>query len=90
MFIPNIGQAMTLVGSTINPVIGFIIPVLFYQKLLKNKPWYHIDRLFSYFVILFVIVVSILSLYEFFTSNNLQSENPETCWMLKNYFPYII
>ena len=29
-FIPNIGDAMTIVGSTINPVIGFIMPVIFY------------------------------------------------------------
>lgn len=28
--IPNIGAAMTLVGSTINPIIGFIMPVIFY------------------------------------------------------------
>lgn len=28
--VPNIGSAMTLVGSTINPVIGFIMPVFFY------------------------------------------------------------
>lgn len=28
--IPNIGDAMTLVGSTINPLIGFILPVIFY------------------------------------------------------------
>jgi len=28
--IPNIGDAMTLVGCTINPVIGFILPVVFY------------------------------------------------------------
>jgi len=29
-FIPNFGDAMTIVGSTINPVIGFIMPVIFY------------------------------------------------------------
>ena len=35
-FIPNIGDAMTLVGSTINPVIGFILPVVFYWEYIKD------------------------------------------------------
>jgi amino acid permease len=30
LFIPSIGDAMTLVGSTINPLIGFILPIIFY------------------------------------------------------------
>lgn len=34
--IPNIGDAMTLVGSTINPVIGFILPVIFYWPQIKD------------------------------------------------------
>lgn len=34
--IPNIGAAMTLVGSTINPVIGFILPVIFYWPQIKD------------------------------------------------------
>ncbi len=29
-YIPNMGDAMTIVGSTINPIIGFIMPVVFY------------------------------------------------------------
>ena len=35
-FIPNIGDAMTLVGSTINPIIGFIMPVVFYWEFIKD------------------------------------------------------
>ena len=34
LFIPDIGSSMTLVGSTINPIIGFILPVIFYWKLI--------------------------------------------------------
>lgn len=30
ILIENIGQAMTIVGATINPVIGFVFPVIFY------------------------------------------------------------
>ena len=30
LFIDGVGDAMTLVGSTINPVIGFFMPVYFH------------------------------------------------------------
>lgn len=30
ILIENIGQAMTIVGATINPIIGFVFPVIFY------------------------------------------------------------
>ena len=33
----NIGDAMALVGSTINPIIGFIMPVIFYWKVMNEK-----------------------------------------------------
>lgn len=36
LFINTIGDAMTIVGSTINPVIGFIMPVLFWYPYMKN------------------------------------------------------
>jgi amino acid permease len=32
ILINKIGDAITLAGATINPVIGFIIPVIFYWK----------------------------------------------------------
>jgi hypothetical protein len=34
--IKDIGSAMTLVGSTINPLIGFIMPVVFYWNIIKD------------------------------------------------------
>lgn len=67
IFIPNIGQAMILVGSSINPVIGFILPVVFYWSLIKDKPWYHTEKLLGLFVSVVIIVVSILSLIKFFS-----------------------
>jgi amino acid permease len=36
LFIPDIGSSMTLVGSTINPIIGFIMPVVFYWHFIKD------------------------------------------------------
>jgi len=34
--IENIGDAITLLGSLTNPSIGFILPGLFYLKLVPN------------------------------------------------------
>jgi hypothetical protein len=34
--IPDVGKAMNLVGSKINPVMGFILPVIFYWKCIKD------------------------------------------------------
>jgi len=38
LFIPNIGAAMTIVGSTTNPAVGFILPIVFYFKTIPNLP----------------------------------------------------
>jgi sodium-coupled neutral amino acid transporter 11 len=36
--IDTIGDAITLAGATINPVIGFIIPIMFYWKVRTDLP----------------------------------------------------
>lgn len=36
MFIGTIGDAMTLVGCTINPIVGFIMPIVFWYPFMKN------------------------------------------------------
>lgn len=36
LFVPDIGSAITLVGSTINPIIGFILPVVLYWPYIKR------------------------------------------------------
>ena len=71
--IPSIGSAMTLVGSSINPVIGFIMPVIFYWSLSKDKPWYSYQKLLGATVVLLITVVSIMSLVKFF--NDLANGN---------------
>lgn len=30
--IPNIGDAMTIVGATSNPIVGFTLPIIFYLE----------------------------------------------------------
>ena len=65
--IPSIGAAMTLVGSSINPVIGFIMPVIFYWSLSKDKPWYSSSKLIGAATVILITVVSIMSLVKFFS-----------------------
>jgi hypothetical protein len=36
LFIPDIGTAMTIVGSTVYPIIGFILPVLLYWPYIQH------------------------------------------------------
>jgi len=38
IFIPNIGDAMTIVGSTTNPAVGFILPIVFYWRICSDIP----------------------------------------------------
>jgi len=68
LFIDTIGDAMTLVGSSINPIIGFILPIVFYWPFMKHKPWYSFDKVVSVFSAFVIISVSILSLYQFFST----------------------
>lgn len=68
LFIANIGDAMTLVGSSINPIIGFLLPIIFYWPYMKELPWYSKDKLISAFTGFVITVVSVLSLYNFFAS----------------------
>ena len=66
LFISTIGDAMTLVGSSINPIIGFLLPIIFYWPYMKEKPWYSFDKLLSGFTFVTIVTVSILSLVNFF------------------------
>lgn len=63
--IDKIGDAITLAGATINPVIGFIIPVAFYWKVKADRPIFSIEKLTSLFVAVIIIIVSIVSLGNF-------------------------
>jgi len=77
--IPNIGDAMTLVGSTINPVIGFILPVIFYWPQIKDQPWYSVEKVKAYTNVVVITVASILAFVNFFTSASNNEMDPATC-----------
>ena len=68
--IPSIGDAMTLVGSTTNPAVGFILPIIFYWKAIEpdNVPICSVKKLTAIAVGVFIIVISILALYNFFST----------------------
>ena len=59
----NIGDAMALVGSTINPIIGFILPVVFYWRVMKEKG--SKNKLDQVAIVLTVIVIVIASIASF-------------------------
>ena len=62
--IPNIGDVMTVVGATTNPLVGFSLPIVFYLKT-DNSPTWSYKRIFAHFVNVVVILVGILSLTSF-------------------------
>lgn len=65
VFIPNIGSAMTIAGSTTNPALGFLVPMIFYWKVIKKEPTYSWKRIRVLLTCAFIIVVSFMSLYNF-------------------------
>ena len=68
VLIPDIEWAMTLVGSTIDPAIGFFVPIIFYWKSLENDnvSICSFKKITALIVAVFVFVVSILALVDLF------------------------
>lgn len=66
--IPNIKAVMTLVGSTTNPAVGFILPIIFYWKSIEkdNVPLCSVEKITALVVAIFIIAISCLSLVNFF------------------------
>ena len=63
MLIPDIGTSMSIVGSTVDPVIGFIFPVFLYWPQIKEKPIFSADKILAISTVVFMIFTSIFSLY---------------------------
>ncbi|CDW85040.1 UNKNOWN [Stylonychia lemnae] len=63
--IPNIRGAITLLGATVNPFIGFIFPIMFYLKL-DPQPLASKDKIIAILVMIFIIFASILGLLQYF------------------------
>ena len=64
--IPNISDAMTVIGATSNPLVGFTLPIVFYLKMdtVVNgpQPCFTPKRLIAHFVNVVCIGTGIISL----------------------------
>ena len=65
ILIDDIGDAITLTGATINPVVGYIIPILFYWKVREDLPLKSKEKIFCLFTIIVITAASIMSLGEY-------------------------
>lgn len=61
--IPGIGDALTILGSTTNPLVGFIFPIIFYLKLNPEIALWR--KILAWTVMIFTSVVSIAGLVIF-------------------------
>ncbi|TNV72093.1 hypothetical protein FGO68_gene7968 [Halteria grandinella] len=66
LFLNTLGDALTIVGSTTNPVVGFIFPIMFYWKLTPDIPILSRQKIFSLIVAVLVIAISVIDLLNFF------------------------
>ena len=67
LLVSGVGQAMALVGASINPVIGFILPVIFYWKTIEKLPIMSTEKLLCIFTVIVISICSVLGLVQFFT-----------------------
>ena len=65
-FLNSLGDALTVVGSTTNPIVGFIIPIMFYWKLTPDVPLLSRKKIVSLIVLILVVLTSIIDLLNFF------------------------
>ena len=65
IMINKIGDAITLAGATINPLVGFILPVIFHWKVRENLPVCSREKIISLLSAMVIILVSLMSLGQF-------------------------
>ena len=63
--IPNIGDAMTILGATTNSGIGFILPIIYYLKMEKDLPTWSNQKVMCYLVFGFICISSVIELGSF-------------------------
>lgn len=66
LFLSSLGDALTVVGSTTNPLTGFIIPILFYWKVFPDKSIFSREKLPSFITGVIIVIISIIDLAHFF------------------------
>ena len=63
--IPSIGDAITITGCTTNPLNGFLLPIIYYWKVIENKPFLSKEKITAIVVIIVISVCSILGFVSF-------------------------
>ena len=63
--IPNIGDAMTILGATTNSGIGFLLPIIYYLRLEKKAPTWSNKKMFAYFVFGLICICSVIEIGTF-------------------------
>lgn len=63
--IPNIGDAMTILGATTNSGIGFLLPIIYYLKMENKAPKWSNQRIFAYTVFVVICLSSVIELGTF-------------------------
>ena len=83
----SIGDILTILGATINPLIGFTFPIIFYLKLCPDVDQY--KKVIAHIVNVFMIVMGALSLLQFILDKIDSSDDPpkpdELPWPFTRY-----
>ena len=66
LFLSSLGDSLTVVGSTTNPLTGFIIPILFYWKVFPDKSVFSREKLPSLITGVIIVIISLIDLAHFF------------------------
>eukprot|EP00347_Sterkiella_histriomuscorum_P011277 403373068 len=65
IFIADIGDAITIAGCTFNPIVGFILPIIYYWKTIEDKKLLSKEKILAIIVGVVIIIVSVLGMYDF-------------------------
>jgi len=64
--VPTIADAMTILGATTNTLIGFLIPIVFYNKILGARGGtFSNQKVLSYIIFVMVCCFSVIELYTY-------------------------
>jgi amino acid permease len=65
ILIPNIGDAMTILGATTNTGIGFLLPIIYYLKIEEKAPRFASHKVIAYIVFAVCCCCSVIELVTF-------------------------
>ena len=58
LLLPNVGSVIAVTGATVNPFVGYILPILFYLRL-DPEPERSRNKITAKIILLVVIIISI-------------------------------